>query len=93
MSKRLIRRREVQSRTGLAVSSLYEKIAAEDFPRPVTLGAKAVAWVEDEIDAWVANRIAERDAKLGAAASEMPPNKKPRRANQRGAIGENDGRA
>jgi prophage regulatory protein len=37
------------------------KIDAGEFPRPVHLGEGTAAWPEDEIDAWLAERIAERD--------------------------------
>jgi prophage regulatory protein len=32
------------------------------FPRRVKLSYRAVAWLEDEIEAWIAARAAERDA-------------------------------
>lgn len=66
----IVRRREVESRTGLSRSAIYERIQSGDFPRPVNLGAKAVGWVEAEVDDWIARRIAERDqvgSKRGAA--------------------------
>lgn len=47
-STRLIRLDEVKRRTGFQKSSIYNGIAGGTFPRPVPLGARAVAWVEDE---------------------------------------------
>ena len=41
---------------------LYRLIALRRFPRPVKLGATRVAFIEAEIDAWIAARVAERDA-------------------------------
>ena len=58
---RLIRRREVQRLTGLPTSTIYWLMQNKRFPRPVPLGAKAVAWVECEVQAWVADCIAARD--------------------------------
>jgi len=39
-------------------------MAEGTFPKPVPIGTKAVGWIEDEIDAWIEARIAERNAKL-----------------------------
>jgi prophage regulatory protein len=36
------------------------------FPKPVKLGYSTIAWVASEIDEYIANKIAERDAKCGA---------------------------
>ncbi len=57
----IVRRKEVESRTGLSRSAIYERIQSGGFPRPVNLGAKAVGWVEAEIETWIAARIAARD--------------------------------
>jgi prophage regulatory protein len=50
-------------KTGLSKSSLYEKIASGEFPKPVRLGtdAKSVAWPEHEVDQWIQNVIRRRD--------------------------------
>lgn len=60
-SRRLIRLHEVKHRTGYGKSSIYNGVAEGTFPRPVPLGARAVAWVEDEIQEWIDSRISERD--------------------------------
>jgi len=36
---------------------LYSKVAEGTFPRPISLGARAVGWVDTEVDAWVSGRI------------------------------------
>ncbi len=38
--------------TGLSRSTLYRLIADEQFPRPVRLGPRAVAWRRADIEAW-----------------------------------------
>ena len=61
--KRFLRLRQVQEITGKSKSSIYEDITNGRFPRPVPLGEAAnspVAWLEDEIAAWQADRIARR---------------------------------
>jgi prophage regulatory protein len=50
----ILRRREVERRTGLSRTSLYERIAAGVFPRPVNLGGgQSVGWYEHEVQAWM----------------------------------------
>ena len=59
---RLLRLREVCRRTGKSRSEVYRRIAAGDFPQPVKVGERASAWPEHEVAAWIAGRIAARDA-------------------------------
>lgn len=59
--KRLLRRPQVEERTGLKRSSIYARMAKGTFPKPVSLG-RAVAWVEAEIDSWIEERIQARHA-------------------------------
>ncbi|MCY1371273.1 Prophage CP4-57 regulatory protein (AlpA) [compost metagenome] len=64
-ANRLVRIKAVEELTGLKKSALYELIAAGRFPRQVRLGdgkCPPVAWVLSEVEAWIAGRIAERDA-------------------------------
>ena len=42
-------------------AQLWRLVKAGTFPRPIRLGAARSAWVEGEVDAWIAERIAERD--------------------------------
>jgi len=55
---RLLRRPEVESRVGLTCSTIYELMAAGEFPRPVPINGRTVGWVESEIEVWVVGRIA-----------------------------------
>ena len=59
--RRLLRFDEVASRVGLGRSAIYGRIRAKTFPAPVHLGGYSVAWVEAEIEEWIAARITERD--------------------------------
>jgi len=61
MTYKILRRREVEARTGLSRSTLYNMMADGSFPRPLKLGARAVGWPESEIAAWFEARKAERD--------------------------------
>lgn len=62
MSDSLLRLDAVLTRTGLSRSGVYQKIADGNFPRPVAIGSRAVAWVESEIAAWIQARIESRRA-------------------------------
>lgn len=58
--QRLIRIREAIQKTGLSKSSIYDLMAQGRFPQTVRLGGRSVAFVESEVDAWIAERIAAR---------------------------------
>jgi prophage regulatory protein len=62
----LLRLPQVKAQTGLSRSSLYRRIAMGAFPAPIKIGARASAWSSAEIEGWVAERIAQRDAKASA---------------------------
>ncbi|MBM7456371.1 prophage regulatory protein [Oceanisphaera litoralis] len=58
---KLIKIKDVMDYTGLARSTIYKFISEDTFPKPVPLGERAVAWVENEIQDWIIDRIAQRD--------------------------------
>lgn len=58
----ILRLPEVITKTGRSRSTLYADIDAGKFPKPVKLGARAIGFVADEVEAWIAERIAEREA-------------------------------
>jgi prophage regulatory protein len=57
---RLIRLNEVLAMTGLSRSGVYRSIEKQQFPKQVSLGDRAVAWVESEVQAWVIDRVVSR---------------------------------
>lgn len=60
--ERFLRRAEVERITGLGRSTIYDKMALGEFPRPVPLSSGAVGWLESEVAAWQAAKVALRDA-------------------------------
>lgn len=50
----------VLARTGLTKSPLYKAVRLGEFPRPVKLNGRAVAWLSTEVDAWILERARER---------------------------------
>jgi prophage regulatory protein len=58
MADSILRLPAVKTRTGLSRSTIYLRVSQGTFPRPVHLGGRAVGWVEEEIQSWLAERIA-----------------------------------
>ncbi len=54
----ILRLDRVRERTGLGRSTIYDKIKAGDFPAPVSLGPRAVGWVDSAVTNWIEARIA-----------------------------------
>lgn len=53
---RLLRRREVETRTALSRSAIYRLMRCGEFPVPVKIGPRAVRWSVHEIELWLATR-------------------------------------
>jgi len=81
----IIRRKEVQARTGLSRSTIYARLKHNPkrpddydptFPLPVSIGTRAVGWVEAEIDSWCVAQVEKsRGGSLsGGQTSERRPN-------------------
>lgn len=62
--KRLVRFPIVMDRTGLSRGGVYGLISRGQFPKPVRLGVRAIAWDEDAVSDWIASRPA---ARMGGA--------------------------
>lgn len=55
--RKFIRLREVQEKTGLSRSTIYKFISENRFPKQIKLGQKASAWILEEVESWMENRI------------------------------------
>jgi prophage regulatory protein len=51
-----LRIQQVMSRTGLSRATIYNMIKSGNFPPQTSLGARAIAWLESEIEKWMENR-------------------------------------
>lgn len=60
-SNHVLRLPEVKKLTGLSRSSIYLMMAVEKFPKRISLGARAVGWLESEINDWILKRAGLRD--------------------------------
>lgn len=69
LPRRILKRREVEAVTGLARATIYAYMQEGKFPQAVKLGASAVGWVEDEVQAWIKDRMNNRTL----TNPELPP--------------------
>ena len=62
----ILRRKQVESRTGLSRSTIYSKLRLNPkrpgdydptFPKPISLGAKSVGWIASEVEAWLQAQV------------------------------------
>lgn len=58
----LLAMKDVVRRTSLSRTSIYRLVDADRFPRPVRIIDQRLGWVAAEVDQWIADRIAQRDA-------------------------------
>jgi|TARA_R110000744_G_scaffold351032_2_gene456796 prophage regulatory protein len=59
MSNRINRLPEVKNKTGLSRSSIYLRMSKGEFPQSISLGSRAVGWLEEDINQWLERCIAE----------------------------------
>ena len=52
-----LRRKQVETRTGLSRSTIYQYIKDGAFPKPEPLGPRAVGWLESDVSEWIAGRV------------------------------------
>ncbi len=57
MTYRILRLPAVVSKTGVGRSTIYAKIAADQFPKPIKLGTRSIGWVEADIDNWLSDKV------------------------------------
>jgi prophage regulatory protein len=64
---RILTRRHLRELIPYTPQHIQRLEKAGKFPRRIQLGPNRVGWVATEIDAWLAERIAQRDAQAKAA--------------------------
>lgn len=57
MPNRFLRLPDVKLRVGLSRSSIYLRMGQGTFPKPIRLGEHSIAWREEDIDRWMAERV------------------------------------
>ena len=62
----------VKARTGLSRSTIYLRVSQGAFPSPISLGGRAVGWIEAEVNAWLTAQIEKRREQAPARRSPQP---------------------
>jgi prophage regulatory protein len=57
---RILRRSEVEAKTGFKRAHIYSLMKEGKFPKALRLGVRAVGWDSVEIEQWIAARLKER---------------------------------
>jgi prophage regulatory protein len=57
MSNKIIRLPAVKEKTGLSRSSIYLRMTKDDFPKSISLGDRAIGWLESDIEQWLEDKI------------------------------------
>ena len=57
MAHTILRLPDVINRTGLSRSSIYLRVSNDEFPKAISLGGRAVGWLESEIEEWLAEKV------------------------------------
>ncbi|NCQ34316.1 AlpA family transcriptional regulator [bacterium] len=60
----VLKLKQVQARTAISRSGIYQKMAEGAFPPSISLGPRAVGWLESSVDQWIQSRI-ELSSKVG----------------------------
>ncbi|CAG9297546.1 AlpA family transcriptional regulator [Celerinatantimonas diazotrophica] len=58
---RFLKLKEVMEKTVLSRSAIYRKMNEEDFPKSVSLGDRAVVWLEEDVVNWMEECLLNRD--------------------------------
>lgn len=66
MADKILRLPEVSQTVGFSRSHLWRLVKQGKFPQPIPLGPNSRGWLESEVQAFIAARVADRDS--GAAA-------------------------
>ena len=72
MPHTVLRLPAVKARTGLSRSTIYMRVAHGAFPAPVSLGGRAVGWIEAEVNAWLTAQIEKRGEQAPAGWPSQP---------------------
>ncbi len=62
MGTSILRLPEVIKLTGLSRSAIYDLIAKKLFPKQIKLTTRSSGWIKSEVEQWICDRIADRDA-------------------------------
>lgn len=55
--KKIVRLSAAKDWTGLSRSTIYAMMKNGTFPKSLSLGARAIGWLESDIQAWIDSRV------------------------------------
>ncbi|UTW12404.1 AlpA family transcriptional regulator [Marinobacterium rhizophilum] len=58
--RRILRRDEVETKTGFKRAHIYNLMKKGEFPQAIRIGVRAVGWDSAEIEQWIADRLNDR---------------------------------
>jgi len=58
---RFLKLKEVMQKTALSRPAIYRKMNEDQFPQSISLGDRAVAWIESEVEEWMEDVLEVRD--------------------------------
>ena len=64
---RILRLKSVLERTGLSRSTVYRKIQARTFPKPLKISERCIGWREADVEAWLRSPVVHAGTKHGIA--------------------------
>jgi prophage regulatory protein len=73
MSNVILRLPQVKIKVGLSRSSIYAAVSQGKFPHPIRLGARAVGWVDSEVESWLAGQIEQSREAQGERSQVQEP--------------------
>jgi predicted DNA-binding transcriptional regulator AlpA len=66
--KNILKRSQAAKVASVSVRQIPKLIKEDGFPPPITVG-KSDGWIDTEIQAWIDQKVAERDSALAGSAA------------------------
>jgi prophage regulatory protein len=66
LGQRVLTLAEVVAKVGAGKSTIYAMISRGEFPAPIKLSIRKSGWILSEVDSWIDQQRAQRDAAKGA---------------------------
>ncbi len=71
IKERILKVKDVAKDTGLSRPEIYRRVKLKEFPQPIKIGARAIGWVESEVQKYIKGMIAKsRKATLSKVATD-----------------------
>ena len=64
MQHKILRLPVIKELTGLSRSTIYLRMSNGEFPPSISLGGRAVGWLEGDVNDWLESKVTARDVGL-----------------------------